>query len=291
MEKIEDYEGGVIYVIDKGKRGELFVWIKNNVAYGPYVSLEIARETVKTYVSNPGGGGVTDYNQLTNKPNLNLKADKTYVDAQDTVLTKKIGTGLDGKVNKSGDTMTGELIVPSLDVNGSKYIAGSGFPNGTITAPVGALYVDKAMTNGAFLWAKKTGAGNTGWVVVDGDTGWRNITSLIKNGWGPHLSDRSIFVRRVNSDVYLNIDGIKSDATTSEVLVTLPLGLRASMAGGNARFLLHSINTNPTQVHRGYIVVGDVYVNGTNGRRLDIFGSFRFTTDDAWPTTLPGAAA
>ena len=70
MEKVEDYEGGAIYVVNKGKRDELFVWVKDNVAYGPYVSLEIARKTVKTYVSNPGGGGTTDYNQLANKPDL-----------------------------------------------------------------------------------------------------------------------------------------------------------------------------------------------------------------------------
>lgn len=113
MEKVEDYEGGVIYVINKGKRDELFVWVKDNVAYGPYVSLEIARKTVKTYVSNPGGGGTTDYNQLTNKPDLTLKADKTYVDDQDGALTKKIDTGLQDKVNRAGDTMTGSLNIAS----------------------------------------------------------------------------------------------------------------------------------------------------------------------------------
>lgn len=64
MEKVEDYEGGVIYVINKDKRDELFVWIKNNVTYGPYVSLEIARETVKTYVSNPGGGGSATWGSI-----------------------------------------------------------------------------------------------------------------------------------------------------------------------------------------------------------------------------------
>ena len=113
MKKVEDYEGGVIYVVNKGKRDELFVWVKDNVAYGPYVSLEIARKTVKTYVSNPGGGGTTDYNQLTNKPDLTLKADKSYVDDQDRALTKKIDTGLQDKVNRAGDTMTGSLNIAS----------------------------------------------------------------------------------------------------------------------------------------------------------------------------------
>ena len=58
-----------------------------------------------------GQPGTTDYNQLDNKPNLALKADKNYVDDQNTALTKKIDTGLQDKVNKSGDTMTGNLNI------------------------------------------------------------------------------------------------------------------------------------------------------------------------------------
>jgi hypothetical protein len=117
MEKVEDYEGGAIYVVNKGKRDELFVWVKDNVAYGPYVSLEIARKTVKTYVSNPGGGGVIDYNQLANKPDLTIKADVSYVDSQDIALTKKINEGLQSKVDKAGDTMTGNLVLSTNTVN------------------------------------------------------------------------------------------------------------------------------------------------------------------------------
>ncbi len=104
MEKIEDYEGGVIYVIDKGKRGELFVWIKNNVAYGPYVSLEIARETVKTYVSNPGGGGSAAWGSISGDISDNAE----------------LTTELNKKADKAGDTFTGDIAIskeaPSLSL-------------------------------------------------------------------------------------------------------------------------------------------------------------------------------
>ena len=104
MEKIEDYEGGVIYVIDKGKRGELFVWIKNNVAYGPYVSLEIARETVKTYVSNPGGGGSAAGGSISGDISDNAE----------------LTTELNKKADKAGDTFTGDIAIskesPSLSL-------------------------------------------------------------------------------------------------------------------------------------------------------------------------------
>ena len=97
MEKVEDYEGGVIYVINKDKRDELFVWIKNNVTYGPYVSLEIARETVKTYVSNPGGGGSATWGSISG-----------YI-SDNAELT----AGLNKKADKAGDTFTGAVVVNS----------------------------------------------------------------------------------------------------------------------------------------------------------------------------------
>lgn len=58
-----------------------------------------------------GDPGTTDYNQLDNKPDPTLKADKTYVDDQDRALTKKIDTGLQDKVDRTGDTMTGSLNI------------------------------------------------------------------------------------------------------------------------------------------------------------------------------------
>jgi hypothetical protein len=64
-----------------------------------------------------GDPGTTDYNQLVNKPDLTLKADKFYVDSQDTALTKKIDTGLQGKVDKAGDTMTGNLALSTNTIN------------------------------------------------------------------------------------------------------------------------------------------------------------------------------
>ena len=96
---------------------------------------------------------------------------------------------------------------------------------------------------------------------MTGDTGWRNITSLLINGWVGFFA-KSIYIRRVNSDVRLNIDGVKADNTTGQVPVKVPLGFRSSGKGGSVRFLLHSINTNPTQIHRGYVSGGDVNING-----------------------------
>ena len=81
-------------------------------------------------------------------------------------------------------------------------IHGRGMPNGTVTAPVGTTYVDEAVTNGALKWIKKSGAGNTGWEVLIGDTGWKTIPSVSK------LGNSFVKVRRVNNVVSYQFGGL-----------------------------------------------------------------------------------
>ena len=52
-------------------------------------------------------------------------------------------------------------------INGVDYIVGTGFPNGVVSAPVGSVYIDTAVTAGITMWVKKSGVSNTGWVSND----------------------------------------------------------------------------------------------------------------------------
>lgn len=61
---------------------------------------------IQGQIGPKGEPGTTDYNQLSNKPDLTIKADKTYVD-----------TKLQDKVNKAGDTMTGNLVLSTNTAN------------------------------------------------------------------------------------------------------------------------------------------------------------------------------
>ena len=61
-----------------------------------------------------------------------------------------------------------------------------------------SYYTDTALTNGAMRWAKKTGIGNTGWKVIEGDTGRRNITPVFA-GWSGEA-----FLQRIGDSVYLS---------------------------------------------------------------------------------------
>lgn len=51
-------------------------------------------------------------------------------------------------------------------VNANTVLSGSGSPEGVLTADPLTLYMDTAGTAGNILYIKKTGTGNTGWILV-----------------------------------------------------------------------------------------------------------------------------
>lgn len=81
-------------------------------------------------------------------------------------------------------------------------IHGTGMPNGKVTAPVGTTYVDTNATNGALKWIKRSGAGNQGWEVLTGDTGWRTLNIKSK------LGNSFLKVRRKNDLVTYQFGGL-----------------------------------------------------------------------------------
>lgn len=322
-----------------------------------------------------GDPGTTDYNQLDNKPDLTLKADKNYVDTQNTTLTKKIDTDLQDKVNKTGDTMTGNLVlstntanplelttnsasgwqefnmshmgggnqntiifnaknsnnaktryaqiqaimfenkkalgsviistnsatgmrqvvtflVGELRLENSKLtfgasdvamITGTGFPNGVVVAPVGSIYIDKNATNGAIRWVKQTGAGNTGWVVDYGNTGWRNITP---NPLPANIKSTSCKIRRINDMVELAIGYTEIiSATETAYINPLPQGFQPTPG------IFITVELTGPGTSRS----GGVAVDGNRVRLQASIGQYRtayitYSTHEPYPTELPGTA-
>ena len=399
MEKIEDYEGGVIYVIDKGKRGELFVWIKNNVAYGPYVSLEIARETVKTYVSNPGGGGsaawgsisgdISDNAELTTE--LNKKADKagdtftgdiaisketpslslaaknanTYTITANTIgrlrvnnTTKsttpiviegdapneaiKVGSGtIKAKRTISVESDIGVLgfrqirdatdisfgigggneflirnnktnknvirVAPDLSyvkIGEVAHLYGTGQPNGVVSASPGSTYTDTAVTCGAAKWIKMWGMSNTGWTVLYGDTGWRDIKSLLDPFWD---STSNIQLRRIGRTVYLRSSGLKvgDNPTGARSAVKqlsldkngMPLGFRYNAWGkAHTSVIINTGGDDQIGSMYSYRAAHDFAIRGVPGAGDWTKGdscsfNLSYVTENDWPTTLPGGVS
>lgn len=116
------------------------------------------------------------------------------------------------RLNLNGTTLSlsgggGSVVLPSAPANTggqvNEYeIHGQGMPNGKVVAPVGTTYVDTAVTNGALKWIKRSGAGNQGWEVLTGDTGWRTLNIRSK------LGSSFLKVRRKNDTVMYQFGGL-----------------------------------------------------------------------------------
>lgn len=121
------------------------------------------------------------------------------------------GVGIPQKLTLNGNTLIlsdggGSVTLPETSQNAStssSELIGTGMPNGKVEGKLGQTYVDTAKTNGALKWIKRTPSGNTGWAVLDGDTGWKKLNILSK------LGNSYMQVRRVNDNVYYQFGGLQ----------------------------------------------------------------------------------
>lgn len=124
------------------------------------------------------------------------------------------GVGIPQRISINGNIVTlsdggGSIILPASSQNepsastSSSELIGEGMPNGKVDGTIGQTYVDTKKTNGALKWIKRTPSGNQGWVVLDGDTGWKNLNVLSK------LGNSYVRVRRINDTVYYQFGGLQ----------------------------------------------------------------------------------
>jgi hypothetical protein len=107
-------------------------------------------------------------------------------------------------------------------------LRGTGRPEGVVTAAVGTYYTDTAATLGAIRWVKANGVGNTGWQVVYGDTGTRNVSSLLLTANG--YTGGTLNLARVGGLVYLTAVSL-TRATVGvgyQRILDIPVGFRPS---------------------------------------------------------------
>ena len=124
------------------------------------------------------------------------------------------GVGIPQTLSLSGNTLTlshggGTVNLPASSQNAptpstsSSELIGEGMPNGKVDGTIGQTYVDTNKTNGALKWIKRTSSGNTGWAVLDGDTGWKTLNSTSK------LGNSYVKARRINDIVQLQFGGLQ----------------------------------------------------------------------------------
>ncbi len=206
-----------------------------------------------------------------------------------------------------------EVYAPPLTLQeaiGRDEYHGRGSPEGVVDGPKGASYRDDDQVNGARLWRKTSAQGSrVGWVVVDGDTGWRMLIQGGAASLGYTLApgftlpnNHYIYIRRVNGTVYLRIIGnllYTGSAGASRLLFVeaLPVGFGSYYHSGTWRTL------SPL----GAAAVGPELGSGASPQRLMVdstgvsstnysYGLASWLAPDQgagnqWPSTLPGSAA
>ncbi len=162
-------------------------------------------------------------------------------------------------------------------------IAGNGMPNGKVLAPVGSTYIDRDATNGAIRWIKKTGGNSVnGWAVDYGDTGWRNITP---NPLPANIASTTIKIKRCGDIVEFSMDSSEfALATETKMFDRLPEGFQIPSG------VYINAGLGPGTSHSGRISLtrDQVKTQASVGKYKTTY--VRYTTDGAWPTTLPGTA-
>ena len=123
--------------------------------------------------------------------------------------------------------------------------------------------------------------------MLYGDTGWRDVTSMIPEAATLTLSpDAKIMMRRINGDVIFRIEGEAVSGTSETSLLVQvnegwrpPISTQAPFLHGSA--IRHS---------RLWITIDDMIPDSVIVPESRA-GETRWTTQDGWPSTLPGTPA
>lgn len=182
----------------------------------------------------------------------------------------------------------GPAGVSSIDPS-SFELRGTGSPVGTVTPPApGVFYTDVEGTTGAWRWMA-TGTTASDWIVIIGDTGWRDITDLLQGGW----TATRLLISRDQNRGYLRVDGLQSASGSSFTLRTsLPGGFEPDQTS-NVQAALGTGTTPGAAHYWGFQGGGSgsylrcSAASGVSGE----WGALSYRCVAPWPTVLPGVPA
>ena len=211
----------------------------------------------------------------------------------------------------------GNHVTLPLPDNVGQEIRGTGSPEGRISAEIGATYIDTAKTNGALKWIKTTNGGNTGWKVVEGDTGWvlgwqedrgdnknrmyfRRINDVVHVKFEPKINTSTISpsanlileVTGFELDDNLSIDGFKPVDDVVQTIFNTSNDIYSTTAGAENSEGAQGTGAVIIQYEYPYkerekIGLKLQIVTSTLGVAENHVNPFSYLTEDEWPTTLP----
>lgn len=214
-----------------------------------------------------------------------------------TVQRVEVRDGIDGTIVANPDFTRGTIGTDGAGnvwtINGanSGYVDAQGE-----SVTVQGSYVDETVGRRAFTWDAVNGR----WQMTYGDTGWRDVLAdyIVANNPDPGSTTvDKLLIRRVGNRVLFHAYFAEVGATVANWRIYLaPTGFH------NNGYTESSQKTAQLTATRRYAYQdynGNInwdYYNRTlnlyqSGASTSIYGTCEITTDDAWPTSLPGTAS
>ena len=261
----------------------------------------------KTFPAPPGGT-VVDFSTVIAQPanpSAELAAwtaavttttaarDETLAARDDALAAANTATSAAATATSAATTATNAATTAAI----GGFLSGTGSPQGVLAAPVGSQYRDTAATTGAVIWVKEAGTGTSGWRVSDGDTGWRDVTSLLDPSWAVNTTAPTCKLRRIGADAYFDARLIVPAGsaligvgrTIPTVVLITPTGFAGSsfVPVGVASVTQDAVFGAP--LFSSTIAI--LSLRMTSGRWAEgqaVSLSAQWVTPTPWPTTLPG---
>lgn len=170
----------------------------------------------------------------------------------------------------------------SYDPGASIPLSGDGFPEDVVSATANTEYSDHSQFNGACKWIK-TGAGYNaqGWKVMYGDTGWRDVSGSLMNGWVKKPGGQ-VLLRRRNHTVTLYLFLLDGSAATDDVFLPVFPGFAAQ------QYVIQPVNAGIPSSTGRFILRPNTSFDLQSIRHNELITSIDWSTDEQWPTVLPG---
>ena len=210
-------------------------------------------------------------------------SDEVAIDASQVVS----GTLATARLGSGTASTTTYLRGDQTWVDPTQYeLRGNGMPNTVVTAPPGTYYTDIAGTAGAWRWLKTSGTGNTGWIVVVGDTGWRSVLITSTSG---SIVNAEFRIRRIANVCFMK-EGVLPTAPASPAspeIFPIPTG----WAGSSTVVRLLYAQSGGTPSKLAAVSATGFHLYGMTASLTINILSATWATDTAWPTTLPGTTS
>jgi len=199
----------------------------------------------------------------------------------------------------NGTALTGTTTIAALTLAGVSVGSGTGSPEGSVAAPAGSVYTDKAVTTGAALWVKISGTGNTGWRVAFGDTYWIGVSTWDAAGVVTGLALAAdaapkagqaggIYLRRTGDTVWLRIQNLSTTPASGTIFASGWNTSGFKMTGTySARPMVSNLGDYVEVVGTTF---GSAYLEyfSAPAPHQWAYAETSWQTPDPWPTSLPG---